>query len=269
MFDGLHDVSWASMEHAYGSAAEVPWLIEGLAAPEAEVREKALDRFYTAVHFQGDVYACTVASLPFLFELAGDPAMPGRGDVVRLLASIGQGAILSDYGVPERFHAAAVMRGHAGTFLRWASDDDFQVRFEAIGMLGFVLDDPAPLRALFTRVRTRAEQLQVVDAVGALSGLWPLPIADTESWLTTIATDPSAAPELRLAATVEHACLVPSATADEVLPAATALLAEIAALPAARRAETEDLVGYFAERLHLQFGPGPSAPLTTVAPQPA
>jgi hypothetical protein len=27
MFDGFHDIDWASMEHAYGSADEVPALL--------------------------------------------------------------------------------------------------------------------------------------------------------------------------------------------------------------------------------------------------
>lgn len=50
MFDGLHDIDWASMEHAYGSAEEVPALLTALRSPDAGERHKALDRFYGAVH---------------------------------------------------------------------------------------------------------------------------------------------------------------------------------------------------------------------------
>jgi hypothetical protein len=33
MFSGLHDVDWASMHHAYGSAEEVPALLKALRSP--------------------------------------------------------------------------------------------------------------------------------------------------------------------------------------------------------------------------------------------
>jgi hypothetical protein len=41
MFEGLHDIDWASMEHAYGSAEEVPALLWALRSPQAEERRKA------------------------------------------------------------------------------------------------------------------------------------------------------------------------------------------------------------------------------------
>ncbi|MEV5831907.1 hypothetical protein AB0L25_40780, partial [Spirillospora sp. NPDC052242] len=81
MFSGLHDIDWASMGHAYGSAEEVPALLLALASSDSEERRKALSRFYGAIHHQGDVYPCTTASLPFLFELADDVTTPDSDDV--------------------------------------------------------------------------------------------------------------------------------------------------------------------------------------------
>ena len=52
VFDGLHAIDWASMEHAYGSAEEVPGLLWALRSPDTEERRTALDRFYSAVHHQ-------------------------------------------------------------------------------------------------------------------------------------------------------------------------------------------------------------------------
>ncbi|MFJ4788601.1 hypothetical protein [Streptomyces sp. NPDC088794] len=68
MVDGLHDIDWASMEHAYGSAEEIPAMLWALRSPDARERSKALDHFYSAVHHQGDVYPVTAASLPFLLS---------------------------------------------------------------------------------------------------------------------------------------------------------------------------------------------------------
>src|SRR5262245_32636478 len=92
-FEGLHDIDWASMHHAYGTAEEVPGLLEALASDDAEEREKALSRFYGAVHHQGDVNQCTTATVPLLFELACDPAAPDRAEIIRLLVSIGTKAL--------------------------------------------------------------------------------------------------------------------------------------------------------------------------------
>ena len=42
MFSGLYDVDWSSMQHAYGSAEEVPALLLALCSTDAEERSKAL-----------------------------------------------------------------------------------------------------------------------------------------------------------------------------------------------------------------------------------
>jgi hypothetical protein len=54
MFAGLDDVDWAAMHHAYGPATDVPDLLRGLLADDAQAREIALDGLYGAVHHQAD-----------------------------------------------------------------------------------------------------------------------------------------------------------------------------------------------------------------------
>ncbi|GIG89734.1 HEAT repeat domain-containing protein [Plantactinospora endophytica] len=95
MFAGLDEIDWAGMSHAYGPAVEVPELLRGLVSADPATREIALDGMYGAVHHQGDVYACTLACVPYLFEVATSPGGPDRGPVVTLLASIG-GAEVDD-----------------------------------------------------------------------------------------------------------------------------------------------------------------------------
>lgn len=93
MLDGLYDVDWSAMEHAYGSADDVPTLLVALSSTDAAQRRKALSELYGTVHHQGDVYLCTTASLPFLFELAADAATPDRAAIVELLVSIGSTSV--------------------------------------------------------------------------------------------------------------------------------------------------------------------------------
>ncbi|MFD7744189.1 hypothetical protein ACFV6J_38580, partial [Kitasatospora sp. NPDC059800] len=147
MFDGLHDIDWSQMHHAYGTAEEVPGLLHALASSDEEERRNALDRFYGAVHHQGDVYQCTAASVPFLFELAGDAAAPVRAAVVELLVGIGSAALA--YGATEEnswdfsghYKAAALMREQAEAFIGFAADSDRLVRQAAIPALGLLVDD--------------------------------------------------------------------------------------------------------------------------------
>ncbi|MBF9133849.1 PBS lyase [Plantactinospora sp. S1510] len=89
LFAGLDEIDWASMNHAYGPAVEVPELLRGLVSDDPAIRETALDGMDGAVHHQGDVYECTLACIPYLFEAATRPGGPDRGPIVTLLASIG------------------------------------------------------------------------------------------------------------------------------------------------------------------------------------
>src|SRR5262245_27721007 len=97
------------MSHAYGPADEVPDLLRELVSEDPAVRESALDEMYGAVHHQGDVYECTVASIPFLLEAAALPDLPGRSGIVQLLASIG-GADWDEVSAGAR----GVLDRHAG-----------------------------------------------------------------------------------------------------------------------------------------------------------
>jgi hypothetical protein len=45
MFNGLRDVDWSSMHHAYGPADEVPALLLALRSAGAAERDRALSRF--------------------------------------------------------------------------------------------------------------------------------------------------------------------------------------------------------------------------------
>ncbi|MEE1757821.1 HEAT repeat domain-containing protein [Streptomyces sp. SP18BB07] len=246
MFEGLDDIDWASMEHAYGSAEEIPALLWALRSPDTEERRTALDRFYGAVHHQGDVYPCTAASLPFLFELAADGATPDRAAVVALLVSIGRESLergFEDDGTEIEYYppsgyaqAVAFLRERGGEFAGLARDSDPDVRLAAIGGLGLFLDD-ADRAATVLRERLAAEQgiaarLQVVQAAAALALRLPAASHPVMDWLAGLAADPAQGPVTRLAALVQRARCAPDEIGGDVVPAAVVLLRETAgALP--------------------------------------
>jgi len=75
---GLDDVDWAGLDHAYGSAEDVPGLLRALRSPDEEERDAALGELFTNIYHQGSRYGASAAAAPFLLALASDPGTPGR-----------------------------------------------------------------------------------------------------------------------------------------------------------------------------------------------
>jgi HEAT repeat protein len=235
MFSGIRDVDWASMYHAYGSAEELPTLLEALRSPDAEERGQALSDFYGKVHHQGDVYPSTTASLPFLLELAGDPATPDRDRIVALLVSIGEAAVERceiDYVDADFAGAAAFLRAHGEAFVDFAGDATCRVRQAAIPGLGLLLDDAGRAFDLLQDRSTMEfclhERLLVTQTTVTLAQRLPVILPAARTWLAGLAADPAGEPEFRLAALIHQARCASDAIGDDLVPAVIGLLREIA-----------------------------------------
>ncbi|MFB7241134.1 PBS lyase [Streptomyces populi] len=248
MFRGIDEVDWASMEHAYGSAADVPELLRGLASPLPQERETALDGMYGAVHHQGDVYDSTLASIPFLFALAGHPGLPDRGGIVELLASIGgsdDGDALGDDedgedgedesgdGQDEDFEddnhamAHAAVRAGAAVFLDLVTDGDPEVRRAApSALVRFHGEPPRVLALLRERLRDEPEdgvRPALVEGLGLLARLHPGSAAPAVDCLVSLCDAPHD-PGLRLAALGQLASCAPHRLPADLVPTVVALL---------------------------------------------
>ncbi|MGW0965871.1 HEAT repeat domain-containing protein [Streptomyces sp. NPDC002516] len=258
MFRGIDEVDWASMEHAYGSAADVPELLRGLASPLPQEREAALDGMYGAVHHQGDVYDSTLASIPFLFELAGRTGLPDRGGLVELLASIGgseagdevadgadgtgggadsQGLQSPDApeetgetgetGEDNHAMARAAVRAGAGLFLELATDGDPEVRRAApSALVRFHGEPPRVLALLGDRLRDEPEdavRLALVEALGLLARLYGSSAAPAVDRLVSL-SGPAHDPGLRLAALGQLASCAADRLPADLVPTVVGLL---------------------------------------------
>lgn len=243
MFAGIDEVDWASMEHAYGPADDVPGLLRGLASADPSEREAALDGMYGAVHHQGDVYACTLACIPFLFELVADPVVPDRGGVVELLTSIG-GIDLDEEDIGEdedeaecmanyAMAAAAVSAG-AGVFFALMADEDPGVRVSAPLALATLHASPGRVLALL-RERLPVEpddevRRALVEAAGRVA-LRHRPLAGRiADWLSRLAAEANA-PGLRLAALAQLARCAPEALPGDVVRVVAGLLRRLRSAP--------------------------------------
>lgn len=289
VFAGIDEVDWASMEHAYGPADDVPALLAGLASADAAERERALDGMYGAVHHQGDVYACTLACIPFLFELVADPAVAERGAIVELLTSIGGIELAEDdedeldedeiEGAANYAMAAAAVCAGAEVFVGLLADDDRGVRLAAPLALATLHTEPARVLALL-RGRLPVEpdeevRLALVEAAGRLA-LRHVPVADTAAhWLSRLAMQ-EYAPGLRLAALAQLARCAPGALPVDIVPRVADLLRDLraahppagpgtrAAAEAAARegVQSPTLIGQL-RALHAAEAAGPGTPWAT------
>jgi hypothetical protein len=242
VFRGIDDVDWASMEHAYGSAADVPELLRGLASPLPQERETALDGMYGAVHHQGDVYDSTLASIPFLFALAGRAGLPDRGGIVELLASIGgsddgdtsgDGEEGSGDGQDEDLEddnhamAHAAVRAGAAVFLDLVTDGDPEVRRAApSALVRFHGEPPRVLSLLRERLRDEPEdgvRPALVEGLGLLARLHPGSAAPAVDCLVSLCDAPHD-PGLRLAALGQLASCAPHRLPADLVPTVVALL---------------------------------------------
>ena len=91
MLEGLDRVNWARLNHAYGSAADVPDQIRALRSPDTEARAQALWQLYGNIFHQGSRFEATSYAVPFLLEILAAPGTLDRAQLLELLAAIAIG----------------------------------------------------------------------------------------------------------------------------------------------------------------------------------
>ncbi|MFI8515651.1 HEAT repeat domain-containing protein [Streptomyces sp. NPDC085460] len=246
MINDLDRTDWASLGRAYGTAEEVPRWLRGMVSPDPEIRGEAFGSFYSAALHQGSVYSSTVASLPFLFAMADDPATPDRGEVVALLLTIGREAvdaeeiyavICGEDGEESTIYpdTARLMREHADAFVGYAGDPDPRVRRASIEGLGLFLDDAeravALLQDRLVDERGSAERVLVVRTTADLALRLPAAAAPARAWLDALADSGTTDPDTRLAALVHRARCAPDSIDDQTAPRAIELLRQVTPTP--------------------------------------
>lgn len=88
VLDGLDQVDWARLTHAYGTATDVPEQIRALLSPTSDDRVDALQELYGNIFHQGTVYEATAHAVPFLLEVLTAPGFDDQPQLLGLLTSI-------------------------------------------------------------------------------------------------------------------------------------------------------------------------------------
>lgn len=90
--DGLDDIPWHTLTHAYGAASEVPKDIRRLTSSDAQYRESALWQLFGSIYHQGTLYPATAAVAPFILRILANTSLPDRGPISELLEALAESA---------------------------------------------------------------------------------------------------------------------------------------------------------------------------------
>lgn len=243
------DVDWTT-GHLPGQVCGVPGHLGNMLSPDPAVRTKAFEEFCAEAHDQGAVDPCTAASLPFLFDMADDPASPERARIVGLLLSIGheaqgrdpEGSYFTVNGVESTAHVdiTAEMAERADAFVRYAADPDPLVRRSAIEAVGlFLADGGRAARILVERLPAEdgiVERLLVVRTLARLAVRLPETRTTVATWLDELIDGPERPPTdapVRLSALTHRALIDSDRDTADLAPRAITLLRESTVAPTA------------------------------------
>ncbi|MFC3897601.1 hypothetical protein ACFOWZ_39510 [Lentzea rhizosphaerae] len=115
VLNGLDQVDWARLTHAYGPADDVPDQIRDLVSPDCERRRKALWALNGNIYHQGTVYEATAHAVPFLLEVLTAPECDEQPQLLELLSGIVTGfdEMWLPGGLPIADHRAQAEGGEA------------------------------------------------------------------------------------------------------------------------------------------------------------
>jgi HEAT repeat len=130
VLDGVDDIPWPDLSHAYGAAGDVPALLRALTSASEEAGE-AFDTLCGSICHQGSVYSATRYAVPFLAKIA----VAGIRTVA-VLGSLGGIAGSDDErGLEVPGAARAAVAGQIGVLAPLLADPDAEVRATAVWAL--------------------------------------------------------------------------------------------------------------------------------------
>lgn len=88
LLEGIEQVNWRSLQHAYGPAVDVPNLLRLLLCADPEVVRDAWESLYAHIYHQGTIYQATGAAVPFLVRMLAADEPPGKIELLNFLADL-------------------------------------------------------------------------------------------------------------------------------------------------------------------------------------
>ncbi|MFE2597118.1 hypothetical protein ACFXCZ_11540 [Streptomyces sp. NPDC059396] len=193
VFADLDAQPWADLQHAYGSAADVPGLLRGLASEDEEEGSEALDELYGSIFHQGSVYDATARAVPYLVRLAA--AGVQSMDLLVLLGGIAEGEHERGPSESEPGACRAAVIAQLPLILPFVEDGEARLRQAAVWTAAGTGAAEAVLPVL---LRRREREKDALVRAELLSGIVLLDPAGSAP-MAIAALDPGEPPELRIA----------------------------------------------------------------------
>ncbi|GIH19016.1 hypothetical protein Raf01_71880 [Rugosimonospora africana] len=199
LLDGVSEIDWSTLDHAYGSAEKVPHWLAAMTDPATSA--DALSDLDMAVYHQGGaVYSAGAAVVPFLIRFVRDPAVPDRPDILKLVRRFA--ALHNEMAEPwkSRPHAQAcraTLLAAVDSLFGLLDEPDPAIRRGAVEILvelGERADDLVD--ALMRRLpgeadpEVAADYVLALGTVGAAGALTPATRAAVAAWLSEHAPPP-------------------------------------------------------------------------------
>jgi hypothetical protein len=181
MLEGLDDVPWRRLKHAYGRADDVPDLLRALTTRQRLKRgeESALWHLFGNIHHQGTIYEATAYAVPFLLALVASRRTPDRVGILQLLAAIASGV---PSGKGAKAARPAIAKGYETLVAITRAKGE--LRLNALNVLARLPEHSAKVqRMLLAAMRTERRPIGRVALV-LLLGLVTKPSAATTAALT-------------------------------------------------------------------------------------
>ncbi|MFC5753803.1 hypothetical protein [Actinomadura rugatobispora] len=200
---GLDRVEWSTLQHAYGSAGDLPELLQRI-ADDQDAPDAVFDLENKIYHQGGFVCSAATAALPFLVLLARTAEVTVRRGVVALLGGLaGQAVLAAPRHVDPGWRPA--WRAALPRLLALLDDPDVDLRRGLARALSEAAADADPaVTALcdrYSREEDRAVRIGIILAVGELTARCSAEVLpETAIWLRGLRAH--ADPQIRLAAAV-------------------------------------------------------------------
>ena len=88
MLNGLDQVDWARLTHAFGPAADLPDQLRGLVSRDEEHRRRSFRALSEHIYHQNTIYEVTPCAIPFVLEVLAAPECDEQPRLLSLLTSI-------------------------------------------------------------------------------------------------------------------------------------------------------------------------------------
>ncbi|MFD7446906.1 hypothetical protein [Streptomyces sp. NPDC059909] len=160
---GLEDRPWAELNHAFGTAENLPAVLRSLAGDAPEAADEAMDELYETILHQGTVYAATAEAVPFLARLAA--AGHRSAELLVLLGGIAESG--DEYEVaPDACRAAVAAQ--LPLILGLTDAEEAKVRQAAVWAAGHTAAPAEAWAALERRWEEERDEVVRAELVTAL-----------------------------------------------------------------------------------------------------